>query len=172
LTPDANHYFWLTWKFVLQLPLGLCDSLLRDMILIMNLPRTNIQQAHKIRCFFMKKLPARKSRIDQSSLAQMLDSPFKDAFGRVIALFFDSSGRCSRGTSVTSLIQSTIHPACCSLSIDHSTLAADSSFDIQRLISANSSFRVRLWLSRCNGPKPVERNPQNRERDPAGHWLQ
>jgi hypothetical protein len=54
-------------------------------------------------------------------------------------------------------LQSTA-PSLCS-PIDHSTFAADSSFDIQRRIAANSSPSVRLPPSRCDGPKPTSPRP-------------
>jgi hypothetical protein len=71
-------------------------------------------------------------------------------------VFPDSSGRSSLATSLTSSDPFNLvgHSPCYLIpSIEHSTITTNSSFNIRRLIAANSSFRVRLPPSRCNGPR-------------------
>jgi hypothetical protein len=83
-------------------------------------------------------------------------------------LFPDSSGRSSHATSLTSsdLFNPVGHSPCCLISpIEHATFTftANSSFNIQHLIAANSSFRVRLPSSRCDGSRsPSPPLPRNR----------
>jgi hypothetical protein len=82
--------------------------------------------------------------------------PISGAFHSVTCLFSDSSGRSWRATSLISSDPFNLfgHPPCCLIQpIERSTFTVNSSFNIQRLIAANSSFSARLPSSRCDGPR-------------------
>jgi hypothetical protein len=82
----------------------------------------------------------------------------REVFDNVIGFFRDSSGQCSHATSLTlsDAFNPFRHPPACGIRpIDYSIFAADSSFDFQRRIAANSSLSLRLPPSRCDGPKPT-----------------
>jgi hypothetical protein len=97
-----------------------------------------------------------KIRLDRSSMAHMPSFPVSGAFDGVTGLFPDSSRRCPRTTSLTSSdpFNPVGHSSCCLIRpIERSTFTANSSFNIQRLIAANSWFRVGLPSSGCDGPR-------------------
>jgi hypothetical protein len=86
--------------------------------------------------------------------------PISGAFDGVTGLFSDYSGGSSRATSLTSsdLFNLLGHSPCCLIPpIQRSTFtfATNSSFNIQHLIAANSSVRVGLPSSRCDGPRSL-----------------
>jgi hypothetical protein len=92
--------------------------------------------------------------------------PVSAAFHRVTGHFPDSSGRSSRATSLTSsdLFNPLGHSACCLIpTIQRSAFTADLFFGIQTLIAPDSSFRVGLPSSRCDGSRsPLLLLPRDR----------
>jgi hypothetical protein len=82
--------------------------------------------------------------------------PISGAFDGVTGLFPDSSGRSPRATSLTSSdpFNPLGHSTCCLIpTIQRSAFTGDLFFSIQPLIADNSSFRVGLPSSRCDGPR-------------------
>jgi hypothetical protein len=92
-------------------------------------------------------------------VAQILDAfPISGAFAAVTGLFPDLSRWSSRANSLTlsDLFNPLGHsPYRLIPPIEPSTFTANSSFNIQRLISTNSWFRVGLPSSRCDGTRSL-----------------
>jgi hypothetical protein len=92
--------------------------------------------------------------------------PISGVFDGLKGLFPDSSGRSSRGTSLTSSgrVNPLGHSPCCLIpTSQNSTFTTDLFFSIQPLIAADSLFRIGLPSAQCDAPRsPSPRLPRDR----------